>query len=116
MADLVEAVREQLGEPLTSYLAAPEVTDPPGAGSASQEVAARRLREAYVVVAMVAAAYDLATAETWLFGTNSHLDDRAPIDVLRRATDVRTLDLVRGAAAAFVEAAGSSGSTADRPT
>jgi hypothetical protein len=46
----------------------------------------RRLREGYKVVRMLADAYDAKTARAWLFGTNSRLDDRAPIEVLGEAT------------------------------
>jgi hypothetical protein len=46
----------------------------------------RRLREGYKVVRMLVDAYDAETARAWLFGTNSRLDDRAPIVVLASAT------------------------------
>jgi hypothetical protein len=36
---------------------------------------------------MLVDAYDAATAKAWLFGTNTRLDDRAPIDVLGLADD-----------------------------
>ena len=42
----------------------------------------RRLREGYKVVRMLVDAYDDKTARAWLFGTNTRLDDRAPIEVL----------------------------------
>lgn len=47
----------------------------------------RRLREGYKVVRMLVDAYDEKTARAWLFGTNTRLDDRAPIDVLGGAVD-----------------------------
>jgi len=47
----------------------------------------RRLREGYKVVRMLVDAYDDKTARAWLFGTNTRLDDRAPIDVLGEAKD-----------------------------
>jgi uncharacterized protein (DUF2384 family) len=37
-------------------------------------------------VRTIAGAYDDKTARAWLFGTNTRLEDRAPIDVLRGAT------------------------------
>lgn len=46
----------------------------------------RRLREGYKVVRMLADAYDTKTARAWLFGTNSRLDNRAPIELLAEAT------------------------------
>jgi hypothetical protein len=47
----------------------------------------RRLREGYKVVRMLVDAYDAKTARAWLFGTNTRLDDRAPIEVLGAAID-----------------------------
>ncbi|MEN4464374.1 XRE family transcriptional regulator [Mycolicibacterium conceptionense] len=46
----------------------------------------RRLREGYKVVRMLVDAYDATTAKAWLFGTNTRLDDQAPIEVLGAAT------------------------------
>ncbi|MDP9345110.1 MAG: XRE family transcriptional regulator [Actinomycetota bacterium] len=46
----------------------------------------RRLREGYKVVRMLVDAYDAKTARAWLFGINTRLDDRAPIEVLGDAT------------------------------
>jgi plasmid stabilization system protein ParE len=47
----------------------------------------RRLREGYKVVRMLVDAYDGKTARPWLFGTNTRLDDQAPIELLGAATD-----------------------------
>jgi plasmid stabilization system protein ParE len=47
----------------------------------------RRLREGYKVVRMLVDAYDGKTARAWLFGTNTRLDDRAPIEALGGATE-----------------------------
>ena len=47
----------------------------------------RRLREGYRVVRMLVDGYDAETARAWLFGTNSRLDDHAPIDAFANATD-----------------------------
>lgn len=47
----------------------------------------RRLREGYKVVRMLTDAYDPKTTRAWLFGTNTRLDDRAPIEVLGAASD-----------------------------
>lgn len=49
--------------------------------------AERRLREGYKVVKMLVDSYDEKTARAWLFGTNTRLDDRAPIEVLGTAVD-----------------------------
>lgn len=55
-------------------------------GPQPSDVTARRLREGFKVVRTIAGAYDDKTARAWLFGTNTRLEDRAPIDVLRGAT------------------------------
>jgi len=46
---------------------------------------ARRLRHGYKIVRMIGETYDAATAKAWLFGTNTRLNDQAPIQLLRVA-------------------------------
>jgi plasmid stabilization system protein ParE len=58
----------------------------------------RRLREGYKVVRMLVDAYDSKTARAWLFGTNTRLDDRAPIEVLGEATETSAFTSVVRAA------------------
>src|ERR1700758_3300058 len=58
----------------------------------------RRLREGYKVVKMIIDAYDAKTARAWLFGTNTRLDDRAPIEVLGAASDTTQFAMVVRAA------------------
>jgi hypothetical protein len=58
----------------------------------------RRLREGYKVVRMLVDAYDDKTARAWLFGTNTRLDDRAPIEVLGAAIDTAEFAMVVRAA------------------
>jgi uncharacterized protein (DUF2384 family) len=58
----------------------------------------RRLREGYKVVRMLVDAYDSKTARAWLFGTNTRLDDRAPIEVLGEASDTSEFTAVVRAA------------------
>jgi len=50
----------------------------------------RRLREGYKVVRMLVDAHGDKTARAWLFGTNTRLDDQAPVDVLGAA--IKTAD------------------------
>ena len=59
---------------------------------------AMRLREGYKIVRMIVESFDEQTAKAWLFGTNTRLDDEAPIDVLRSATEPADFARVRGAA------------------
>lgn len=58
----------------------------------------RRLREGYKVVRMLVDAYDDETARAWLFGTNTRLDDCAPIEVLGAAIDTAQFAMVVRAA------------------
>lgn len=67
-------------------------------GPEPHAVAERRLREGYKVVRTLIEAYDEKTARAWLFGTNSRLDDRAPIEVLGAATDTADFVVVLRAA------------------
>ena len=58
----------------------------------------QRLRAGYKVVRMLVDAYDAKTARAWLFGTNTRLDDRAPIEVLGAADDTTAMTAVVRAA------------------
>jgi len=58
----------------------------------------RRLREGFKVVKTIVDSYDATTARAWLFGTNSRLDDAAPIEVLGAATETEQLAAVVRAA------------------
>ena len=58
----------------------------------------RRLREGYKVVRMLVDAYDDKTARAWLFGTNTRLDDQAPVELLGAATDTPDFTMVVQAA------------------
>jgi hypothetical protein len=57
-----------------------------------------RLREGCKIVRMIVESFDEKTARAWLFGTNTRLDDVAPIDVLRRAEEPAQFAAVRAAA------------------
>jgi hypothetical protein len=61
-----------------------------------------RLREGYKVVRMIVESFDDKTARAWLFGTNTRLDDEAPVDVLRRATEPSQFAEVKAAARQLV--------------
>jgi hypothetical protein len=61
-----------------------------------------RLREGYKVVRMIVESFDEKTAKAWLFGTNTRLDDDAPIDVLRAAVEPAQFADVRAAARQLV--------------
>ncbi len=61
-----------------------------------------RLREGYKIVRMIVESFDDKTARAWLFGTNTRLDDAAPIDILRQATEPTQFAEVRVAARQLV--------------
>jgi hypothetical protein len=61
-----------------------------------------RLREGYKVVRMIVGSFDDRTARAWLFGTNTRLDDEAPVDVLRRATEPSQFAEMKAAARQLV--------------
>lgn len=61
-----------------------------------------RLREGYKIVRMIVESFDEKTARAWLFGTNTRLDDEAPIDVLRGASEPTQFAAVRAAARQLV--------------
>ena len=57
-----------------------------GVATPRNDLTVRRIREGYKIVRMLVDAYDATTAKAWLFGTNTRLDDRAPVDVLGLGT------------------------------
>lgn len=71
-------------------------------GPAPNQRTELRLREGYKVVRMIVEAFDEKTAKAWLFGTNTRLDDEAPIDLLRAGIEPAQFAEVRGAARQLV--------------
>jgi hypothetical protein len=109
LGELAAYLQANLGQRMTAYLAG--LRDPkqvgrwqrPEAPQPSDQVM-MRLREAYKIVQMLVEAYDAETAKAWLFGTNTRLDDRAPIELIREAeTPGQFTPIIRAArqAAAF---------------
>lgn len=88
--EMAAYLQAQLGQRMTAFLAG--VADAkqigryarPG-GPIPRSAVANRLRHGYKVVRMISDAYDASTAKAWLFGTNTRLDDQAPIELLRVA-------------------------------
>jgi hypothetical protein len=84
-------LQDQLGQRMAAFLAG--LSDAKQIGRYAREdgpepraAVAARLRHGYKVVRLISDAYDARTARAWLFGTNTRLDDEAPIEVLRAAT------------------------------
>lgn len=100
-------LQQTVGDRITAYLAGLPDTNAPVA-SLREEAGANvavRLSEAYAVVREVADTYDARTAQSWLFGTNSFLDEAAPAEVLRTADSAEVFSSVRAAARAFAHPA-----------
>jgi hypothetical protein len=89
VSEIARYLQGQLGQRTAAYLAG--VADSRQIGRYAAEKhepgppVERRLREGYKVVRMICDAYDAKTAKAWLFGTNSRLDDQAPVEVIGRA-------------------------------
>ncbi len=88
---LAAYLQEEVGQRVTAFMVG--LSDAKQIGRYAREggpephaATERRLREGYKVVRMLVEAYDAKTARAWLFGTNSRLYYRAPIDVLANAT------------------------------
>ncbi len=106
VAPIAAYLHEHLGQRMAAHLAG--VSDAKQISLYIREIGAepspateRRLREGYKVVRMIIDAYDSKTAKAWLFGTNSCLDDEAPIDVLGHATAPESFTAVVRAARHF---------------
>lgn len=101
--EIATYLRDTIGARMTAAIAGlndPEQVESYARGDASEidELVERRLREGFKAVRILVAAYDSQTARVWLFGTNSWLDERAPIEVLGQATDTDELAAVVRAA------------------
>jgi hypothetical protein len=108
-AELATFLQDTVGQKLTAFMAG--LNDPKVVGrwatgkNAPQFENEQRLRYGYRIVRLLANAYDASTAKAWLFGTNSRLGDKAPVMLLRDATDPETLGMVFLTARAFAGAA-----------
>lgn len=109
IAEVADWLHTQLGQQLTAYLAGLRDARAVGRwrkGRVHPRAAAElRLRAAYQVVRLVAAAYDVRTARAWLLGSNSRLDDEAPALVIRQAETSGDLRMVTEAARVFADGA-----------
>jgi hypothetical protein len=90
IAGIAAYLQGSLGQRMAAFLAG--LSDAKQIGRYAHEdgpepraAVARRLRHGYKIVRMISDAYDAETAKAWLFGTNTRLDDQAPIEMLRAA-------------------------------
>ena len=102
---LARYLQDTVGQKLTAFLAG--IQDPKMLGrwvsgkNEPQLESEMRLRCGYRIVRLLTNAYDASTAKAWLFGTNSRLEDRAPIVLLREASDSEVMGKVFVTARAF---------------
>ena len=101
-------MQEHLGQQLTAYLAG--LRDPKMVGrwastthkTEPQPLKLYRLQAGYQAARLLSAAYGDSTARSWLFGTNTALDDEAPASVLRHGETPEDWRHVMRAAKTFV--------------
>jgi hypothetical protein len=103
-------MQANLGQALTAHMAGLADTRQIGRISRGehrpQQATARRLREGYKAVSIIAELYDWETAKAWLFGTNTRLDDQAPVEVLGTARTDQQFTRIARAAKQFASADG----------
>jgi hypothetical protein len=109
VGEVAAYLQDQLGQRMTAFLTglsdAKQVGRYARADGPEPRVAvAQRLRHGYKVVRMIGETYDVETAKAWLFGTNTRLDDQAPIEVLRTAERPEEITAVIRAARQFASA------------
>ena len=105
-SEIAAYLQEQLGQRMAAHLVGLSDTRQIGRyaradGPDPSESTERRLREGYKVVRMITEAYNAKTVKAWLFGTNSRLDDEAPIELLGEASETAQLAAVVRAARQF---------------
>ena len=102
---VVATLRSALGQRPVAYLAG--ISDAKLVGQwalgrvTPRGEAQMRLREAFKVLLLIRSSYGDDTAQAWLFGCNSRLDDHAPASVLRHGRRPEDLELVAATARAF---------------
>ena len=110
ISTIAKQLQANLGQALTAHLDGLADTRQVGrigrGEHQPQRMTARRLREGYKAVGMIAELYDWDTAKAWLFGTNTRLDDQAPVEVLGSATTDEEFTDVARAAKQFASADG----------
>jgi hypothetical protein len=107
ISEVAGYLQDQLGQRIAAHLAGLRDAKQIGRyckpdGPAPNQTTDLRLREGYKIVE----SFDEKTARAWLFGTNTRLDDEAPIDVLPRAEDPPRFAAVRAAARQLVNFGG----------
>jgi hypothetical protein len=95
---LASTLQEMLGQRMTAYLAG--LNDARQVGRWIREehrtptLAQERMRAGFQVLTLIGDAYGNDTAQAWLFGSNTSLDDEAPATALREAKTLKELSVV----------------------
>jgi len=90
VGEIAAYLQEQLGQRMAAFLAGLSDVKQIGrytreGGPEPRDAVSLRLRQGYKIVRMISEAYDANTTKAWLFGTNTRLDDEAPIQLMRSA-------------------------------
>jgi hypothetical protein len=90
IGEVAAFLQDRLGQRMTAFLGGLADAKQIGRyvradGPEPRTAVAQRLRHGYKVVRIINETYDTDTAKAWLFGTNTRLDDHAPIELLRTA-------------------------------
>jgi hypothetical protein len=103
VGEVAAYLQEQLGQRMAAFMAGLSDAKQIGrytrdGGPEPREAVAQRLRHGYKIVRMISESYDAKTTRAWMFGTNTRLDDEAPIELLRSAeTPEQFTPIVRAA-------------------
>ena len=104
-AEVALYLQKTLGQKITAYLSGLKDTKEVGqwvsGDVAPRQMAESRLRYAYVAVRLLSMAYDTMTAKSWLFGSNTRLNNEAPAYILRHAKSIDDIRFIVPAAQAF---------------
>ena len=114
VSEIAGYLQDQLGQRIAAHMVGSRDAKQIGRyrkpdGPTPNQTTDLRLREGYKIVRMIVESFDAKTARAWLFGTNTRLDDEAPIDVLRRAEEPAQVAAVRAAARQLVSFGGQKG-------
>jgi hypothetical protein len=108
IGDLVRYLADHLGRQAVAYMVglkdAQMLPDWMSGQTDPRSVNKMRIRHAYRAARIIIESFDDKTAEAWLFGSNSQLDEDAPAAVLRNARTVEDLRYLIPAAKAFARA------------
>jgi hypothetical protein len=106
-ADVAYFLQDVLGRQLVAYIAGVEATKTVSRWASGKVDAPRlkhekRLRIAYEITFLLTAFEAPRVVKAWFIGLNPQLDDRAPAEVIRKASDDAELKEAVAAARAFI--------------